>query len=97
MPKTSTKMTTEKKSKKESKTEMLGFKVTASEKKMIECHAEKFGMTASQYSRSSVIISMALEGNVQAMKSVFLGVRDGIKEALAEKVKNMNVELPEFA
>lgn len=93
MPKTSTKMT----KKKESKTEVIGFKVTPSEKEMIERHAEKAGMIASQYARSSVIISMALEGNVEAMKIVFFGVRDGMKEALTEKLKNMNIELPEFA
>lgn len=97
MPKTSNKMKTEKESKKESKTEVIGFKVTPSEKEMIERHAEKLGMIASQYVRLSVIISMATEGNVEAMKILFSGYRSGMKEALEEKFKNMNIELPEFA
>lgn len=91
IPKTS-KKTTEK----EVRTEVVGFKVTPKEKELIERHAEKAGMVVNQYLRATILISMALEGNIDAMKIVFTGVREGFAEALADKLEKMKVQLPEF-
>jgi len=91
MPKTS-KVT----KKREGKTEVIGFKVTPKEKELIITNPEKMGMPVNQYARVSVLMSMAFEGNIDAMKIVFFGVRDGFKEALAAKLENMNIQLPEF-
>lgn len=94
MPKTS--MTKENEVKKEGKTEVLCFKATLREREVIESHAEKTGMPLNQYLRSTILITMALEGNMDAMKIVFTGVRKGFAEALADKLASLKVQLPEL-
>jgi hypothetical protein len=51
-----------------SRTELMQFKVTSYEKKVIEDFVRKRGDTVSEYVRSAVLMDMILEGNVGAMK-----------------------------
>ena len=53
-----------------SRTELMQFKVTPDERKLIEKVARKQGCTVSEYVRSAVIMDMVLEGEVDAMKVV---------------------------
>ncbi|QPD04941.1 MAG: hypothetical protein Nkreftii_002715 [Candidatus Nitrospira kreftii] len=53
-----------------SRTELMQFKVTPDERKLIEKVANKQGCTVSEYVRSAVIMDMVLEGEVDAMKVV---------------------------
>ena len=53
-----------------SRTELMQFKVTSYEKKVIEDFVRKLGDTVSEYVRSAVIMDMVLEGEVKAMKIV---------------------------
>lgn len=50
--------------------ELMQFKVTPQEKKLIEKTAEKQGCTVSEYVRSAILMDMILEGEVGAMKIV---------------------------
>ena len=58
-----------------SRTELMQFKVTAYEKKVIEDFVRKRGDTVSEYVRSAVIMDMVLEGEVKAMKIVVDTIR----------------------
>lgn len=51
-----------------SRTELMQFKVTPEERKLIEQVSRKQGSTVSEYVRAAVIMDMILEGNVGAMK-----------------------------
>ena len=53
-----------------SRTELMQFKVTSEERKLIEKTAKKQGCTVSEYVRSAVLMDMILEGEVGAMKIV---------------------------
>jgi hypothetical protein len=53
-----------------SRTELMQFKVTPDERKLIEKCAKKQGSTVSEYVRAAVIMDMVLEGEVGAMKVV---------------------------
>lgn len=53
-----------------SRTELMQFKVTPDERKLIEKVAKKQGSTVSEYVRAAVIMDMVLEGEVGAMKVV---------------------------
>jgi ribosome biogenesis protein Nip4 len=53
-----------------SRTELMQFKATPYEKKVIEDFVRKRGDTVSEYVRSAVIMDMVLEGEVKAMKIV---------------------------
>lgn len=53
-----------------SRTELMQFKVTTEERKLIEKTAKKQGGTVSDYVRSAVMMDMILEGEVGAMKIV---------------------------
>ena len=53
-----------------SRTELMQFKVTPYEKKVIEDFVRKRRDTVSEYVRSAVIMDMVLEGEVKAMKIV---------------------------
>ena len=53
-----------------SRTELMQFKVTSYEKKVIEDFVRKRGDTVSVYVRSAVIMVMVLVGDVKAMKIV---------------------------
>ena len=53
-----------------SRTELMQFKVTSYETKVIEDFVRKRGDTVSEYVRSAIIMDMVLEGEVKAMKIV---------------------------
>ena len=53
-----------------SRTELMQFKVTPEERKLIEKVAKKQETTVSEYVRAAVIMDMVLEGEVGAMKVV---------------------------
>lgn len=89
-------ITSKKTTQKESKTEVITFKVTPREREIIERHAEKVGMAVNQYVRVAVLMDMALEGNIEAIKVVFSSFRDGFKGALVDKLNKLSVELPEY-
>ena len=54
----------------QSRTELMQFKVTSEERRLIERTANKQGCTVSEYVRSAVLMDMILEGEVGAMKIV---------------------------
>lgn len=51
-----------------SRTELMQFKVTPEERKLIDRCAQKQGLSVSEYVRAAVLMDMILEGNVGAMK-----------------------------
>ena len=51
-----------------SRTELMQFKVTPDERKLINDCARKQGLSVSEYVRAAVMMDMILEGNVGAMK-----------------------------
>lgn len=51
-----------------SRTELMQFKVTPDERKLIEKCADKQTLSVSEYVRAAVMMDMILEGNVGAMK-----------------------------
>jgi hypothetical protein len=53
-----------------SRTELMQFKVTPQERKLIEKCAKDQGASVSEYVRAAVIMDMVLEGEVGAMKVV---------------------------
>ncbi len=52
------------------KTETLQFKVTEPERKLIERCAREEGTTVSKYVRGAVLMSMVMDGKVDAIKIV---------------------------
>lgn len=52
------------------RTELMQFKVTLEERKLIEKVAKKKDFTVSEYVRAAVIMDMVLDGEVGAMKVV---------------------------
>lgn len=53
-----------------SRSELMQFKVTPDERKLIEKCAKKQDVSVSEYVRAAVIMDMILEGEVGAMKIV---------------------------
>lgn len=51
-----------------SRTELMQFKVTPEERKLIEKSAYKQALSVSEYVRAAVLMDMILEGNVGTMK-----------------------------
>lgn len=51
-----------------SRTELMQFKVTPEERKLIEKSADKQALSVSEYVRAAVLMDMILEGNVGTMK-----------------------------
>lgn len=54
----------------DAKTETLQFKVTDSERKLIEKCAADEGTTVSKYVRGAVLMSMVMDGKAEAIKIV---------------------------
>ncbi|MDL1890439.1 hypothetical protein FBQ96_12830 [Nitrospirales bacterium NOB] len=54
----------------DAKTETLQFKVTDSERKLIEKCAEDEGTTVSKYVRGAVLMSLVMDGKAEAIKIV---------------------------
>ena len=52
------------------KTQLLQFRVNDEEKALIEKCAKKEGMTVSEYVRASMLMSMVMDGELQALKII---------------------------
>lgn len=70
----------------EAKTETLQFKVTEQERKLIEKYAAEEGTTVSKYVRGCVLISMVLDGKVEAIKIVAKDVGEKAFGAIRQKL-----------
>lgn len=70
------------------KTTMMQFRVNDEEKALIEKCAKKEGMTVSEYIRASMLMSMVMDGEVQALK--IIGRTLGMKamDALSRRLKS---------
>jgi len=53
------------------KTQLLQFRVNDEEKALIEKCAKKEGMTVSEYVRASMLMSMVMDGELQALKIIW--------------------------
>ena len=76
-----------------SRTELMQFKVTPYEKKVIEDFVRKRRDTVSEYVRSAVIMDMVLEGEVKAMKIVV----DTIGARRFNCLENVQIDCPIWA
>lgn len=72
-----------------SRTELMQFKVTPEERKLIAKVAEKQGMTVSEYVRAAVIMDMVLEGEVGAMKVVVDSIGRKAVQALRKRADRL--------
>ena len=72
-----------------SRTELMQFKVTPNEKKVIEEFVRKRGDTVSEYVRSAVIMDMVLEGEVKAMKIVVDTIGRKAVQVLKKRAKRL--------
>ncbi len=70
------------------KTTMMQFRCTDEEKALIEKCAKKIDTDVTTYIRMSLLISMVMDGEVQALK--IIGKRLGMKamDALTRQLKN---------
>jgi hypothetical protein len=70
------------------KTSMMQFRVNEEEKALIEKCAKREGMTVSEYIRASMLMSMVMDGEVQALK--IIGRTLGMKamDALSRRLKS---------
>lgn len=72
-----------------SRTELMQFKVTPEERKLIEKVAKKQGITVSEYVRAAIIMDMVLEGEVEAMKIVVETVGRKAVQALRKRADRL--------
>lgn len=69
------------------KTTMMQFRVNDEEKKLIEDCAKKQGMTVSEYIRASMLMSMVMDGEVQALKIIGRTIGMKAMDALSRRLK----------
>jgi hypothetical protein len=67
---------------KSDRTEILNFKVTTYEKKLIEDAAEKEGVPVAQFIRSQVFMGMVMDGNLEVMKFVSSFVANEMRQKM---------------
>jgi hypothetical protein len=69
------------------RTQMMQFRCTNEEKDLIEKCARKIGTDVANYIRMSLLISMVMDGELQALK--IIGQRLGMKamDALSRRLK----------
>lgn len=72
-----------------SRTELMQFKVTPDERKLIEKCAQKQGITVSEYVRAAIIMDMILEGNVAAMKIAVDAIGRKAVQVLRKRVERL--------
>jgi hypothetical protein len=72
-----------------SRTELMQFKVTPDERKLIENVAKKQGCTVSEYVRGAVIMDMILDGEVGAMKIAVDSIGRKAVQALRKRVDRL--------
>ncbi len=77
------------------RSELMQFKVTPEERKLIEDCAKRQHATVSEYVRSCVIMEMVLDGEVKAMKIVVDSIGRKAVQALrkrADRLANLGAE-----
>ena len=72
-----------------SRTELLQFKVSPEERKLIEDCAKKQGASVSEYVRSCVIMEMVLDGEVKAMRIVVDSIGRKAVQALRKRADRL--------
>ena len=73
------------------KTTMMQFRVNDEEKGLIEKCAKKEGMTVSEYIRASMLMSMVMDGEVQALKIIGRTIGMKAMDALSRRLKSSPV------
>lgn len=71
------------------RSELMQFKVTPEERKLVEKCAKKQGTTVSEYVRSCVIMEMVLDGEVGAMKVVVDSIGRKAVQALRKRADQL--------
>jgi uncharacterized protein (DUF1778 family) len=81
------------------KSELMQFKVTPEERKLIEKCAQKQDMTVSEYVRGCLLMEMILDGEVAAMKIVASTIGRKAVKALQKRARQLEAlgEEPEPA
>lgn len=74
------------------KTTMMQFRVNDDEKALIEKCAKKEGMTVSEYIRASMLMSMVMDGEVQALKIIGRTIGMKAMDALSRRLKSSPVQ-----
>ena len=69
------------------KTTMMQFRVNDEEKALIEKCAKKEDMTVSEYIRASMLMSMVMDGEVQALKIIGRTIGMKAMDALSRRLK----------
>jgi len=69
------------------KTTMMQFRVNEEEKALIEKCAKKEDMTVSEYIRASMLMSMVMDGEVQALKIIGRTIGMKAMDALSRRLK----------
>lgn len=70
------------------KTTMMQFRVNDEEKALIEKCAKKEGMTVSEYIRASMLMSMVMDGEVQALKIIGRTIGMKAMDSLSRRLKS---------
>lgn len=73
------------------RTELMQFKVTPEEKRIIEKRAKKEGATTSNYIRGCVLMEMVLDGDFEAMKVVGTEVGRKVWQGLRKRADQLEV------
>lgn len=71
------------------RSELMQFKVTPEERRLIEKCAKKQGHTVSEFVRAAVIMDMVLEGEVGAMKVVVDSIGRKAVQALRKRADRL--------
>ena len=79
----------------ETRSENMLFRVTKAEKELITKWAKKAAMTPSEYSRSTVLMGMVMEGEPEAIKIVMKAVGSAAVATMKSKLRFIESELEE--
>lgn len=74
-----------------SRTELMQFKCTPEERKIIEKRAQKEGTSTSNYIRGCVLMEMVLDGDFEAMKVVGAEVGRKVWQGLRKRADQLEV------
>ena len=72
------------------KTELMQFKVTPHERKVIENRAHKENMSVSEYVRAALLMDMVLSGDTQALKIVATTIGQKAVKALHKRADQIS-------
>lgn len=71
-----------KKARDEARDQVLAYKATMEERRIIEAEAKKQGMSPSGYMRSAVLMTLVLDGNAKALALAGREVREQVVDRL---------------